>query len=84
MSKFCGGRDPNSNKIHWMSWDLTIASKEKGGIGIGSIEAFDHALLKKWRWRFMCEKEVLWVQFVSEISRSRYVVENHVAMVSNE
>ena len=39
-------------KIHWVSWDKIIASKESGGLGVGSLNAFNAALIVKWWWRF--------------------------------
>lgn len=34
--------------------------EEKWGVGIFSIRNRNHALLCKWPWRFVSEKEALW------------------------
>nr|GEW43716.1 reverse transcriptase domain, reverse transcriptase zinc-binding domain protein [Tanacetum cinerariifolium] len=36
-SKFFWGSDHNTKKIPWISWKQVIASKDKGGLGIGTI-----------------------------------------------
>ena len=33
----------------WFKWDLVLNYREYGGLGIGSLEAFNLALLYKWR-----------------------------------
>lgn len=45
-------------------WDLALNSREFGGLEIGSLEAFDLALLYKWRWRFLNESDTLWVRCI--------------------
>ncbi|KAL7616380.1 hypothetical protein Lser_V15G02077 [Lactuca serriola] len=40
--------------------DLVIAPKDQGGVGIGSLECFNYALLQKWRWCFLTESNSLW------------------------
>lgn len=47
-------------KICWVNWEMVCKKREKGGLGIKDINAFNLALLGKWRWRFFTEKEVLW------------------------
>ncbi|XP_071714499.1 uncharacterized protein [Rutidosis leptorrhynchoides] len=34
-----------------LPWDQVIASKDHGGLEIGSLNAFNLALLHKWKWR---------------------------------
>ncbi|GKB95780.1 RNA-directed DNA polymerase, eukaryota [Tanacetum coccineum] len=41
---FWGG-DDSYKKIPWISWNLALASKEKGGLGIGSLYSLNHARL---------------------------------------
>ncbi|GJY70812.1 RNA-directed DNA polymerase, eukaryota [Tanacetum coccineum] len=44
-----------------------LASKAKGGLGIGSLEALNHALIQKWRWRFLNTPSALWVMTIKAI-----------------
>ncbi|GKB05296.1 RNA-directed DNA polymerase, eukaryota, reverse transcriptase zinc-binding domain protein [Tanacetum coccineum] len=57
-------------KIPWIAWKSVLASKVKGGLGIGSFEPLNLALLQKWRWRFYNIPQALWVKVVSEIHGS--------------
>ena len=41
--------------------------KKKGGLGVGSLDAFNLGLLYKWKWRFFNEPSVLWVQLVKSL-----------------
>ncbi|XP_076900370.1 putative mitochondrial protein AtMg00310 [Bidens hawaiensis] len=58
---FCG-RSKDKRKMHWASWKLILASKDIGGLGVGSLEGFNNALLQKWRWRFVNEPNAIWVK----------------------
>ncbi|GJZ10827.1 RNA-directed DNA polymerase, eukaryota, partial [Tanacetum coccineum] len=42
-------------------------SKEKGGLGIGSLYALNHALIQKWRWRFLNNPHALWTRLIVAI-----------------
>nr|GEV83978.1 RNA-directed DNA polymerase, eukaryota, reverse transcriptase zinc-binding domain protein [Tanacetum cinerariifolium] len=59
-ANFFWGNGVNSHKIHWISWNVALASKEKGGLGFGSLFALNHALILKWRWRFLNNPNALW------------------------
>lgn len=48
--KFLWGGNEEKQKIHWVSWEKVIASKELWGLGVGSIRALNVALLVKWWW----------------------------------
>ncbi|GJU78052.1 RNA-directed DNA polymerase, eukaryota [Tanacetum coccineum] len=61
------GSDDNSKKIPWISWNLALASKEKRGLGIGSLYALNHALIQKWRWRFLNNPHALWTRLIVAI-----------------
>nr|GEV28926.1 RNA-directed DNA polymerase, eukaryota, reverse transcriptase zinc-binding domain protein [Tanacetum cinerariifolium] len=56
-----------SKKIPWISWNLALSSKEKGGLGIGSLYALNHALIQKWRWRFLNNPHALWSRLIVAI-----------------
>nr|GEU30517.1 RNA-directed DNA polymerase, eukaryota, reverse transcriptase zinc-binding domain protein [Tanacetum cinerariifolium] len=66
-SNFFWGSDVNGKKILWISWILVLASKEKGGLGIGSLYSLNHALIQKWRWRFFNNPQALWVLLIKAI-----------------
>nr|KAJ0202974.1 hypothetical protein LSAT_V11C500244990 [Lactuca sativa] len=53
------GSDADVKKIPWVKWDLVMASRDKGGVDIGSLGNFNHALLQKWRWRYLSDKGVI-------------------------
>ncbi|KAJ9538657.1 LOW QUALITY PROTEIN: hypothetical protein OSB04_031390 [Centaurea solstitialis] len=48
-------------------WAKTIDSLEMGGLNIGSLKIMNKALLAKWRWRFLSEKETLWIKVIGSI-----------------
>ncbi|GJX36532.1 RNA-directed DNA polymerase, eukaryota, reverse transcriptase zinc-binding domain protein [Tanacetum coccineum] len=57
-------QNPNCRHPPWKS---CLASKVMGGLDIGSIYAFNAALLFKWMWRFINNSKALWVNVVKEI-----------------
>ncbi|GJY27220.1 RNA-directed DNA polymerase, eukaryota, reverse transcriptase zinc-binding domain protein [Tanacetum coccineum] len=48
-------------------WENVLASRDQGGLGIGSLKAFNLALLQKWRWRFTINPNLLWVKLIKAI-----------------
>ncbi|GJS48540.1 RNA-directed DNA polymerase, eukaryota, reverse transcriptase zinc-binding domain protein [Tanacetum coccineum] len=46
---------------------IALASKEKGGLGIGSLYSLNHALVQKWRWRFRNNPQDLWACLIVSI-----------------
>ncbi|GJU77776.1 putative RNA-directed DNA polymerase, eukaryota, reverse transcriptase zinc-binding domain protein [Tanacetum coccineum] len=63
---FWGGHE-NNKKIAWVKWSNILASFDKGGLGVGSLKAFNKALLLKWRWRLFNFPKALWVQVVKAL-----------------
>ncbi|GJY34547.1 hypothetical protein Tco_0419016 [Tanacetum coccineum] len=51
----------------WFKWENVMFSFDKGGLGIGSLKAFNLALLQKWRWRFVNNPDSLWVRVIKVI-----------------
>lgn len=70
-SKFFWGVKEQEKKVSWIAWNDMIASKEAGGLGIGSLKALNLALMAKWWWRVKTEKDALWVQLISAIHGTR-------------
>lgn len=66
-SVFFRGADLDDRRMHWVSWDKILAPKEVGGLGIGSLYAFNRALLLRWKWRFFHNPNLLWVRVVKRI-----------------
>ncbi|KAL4557832.1 hypothetical protein LXL04_036026 [Taraxacum kok-saghyz] len=73
-SRFFRGVDHGGNKMAWISWDKVCASKEKGGLGVGSFYALNRVLLFKWVWRFKSQPGAFWVTVVKAIHGS----EDHI------
>ncbi|GKD98236.1 RNA-directed DNA polymerase, eukaryota, reverse transcriptase zinc-binding domain protein [Tanacetum coccineum] len=63
---FWGGSEGNK-KMAWVRWENVLASLDQGGLGIGSLKAFNLALLQKWRWRFTTNPDLLWVKLIKAI-----------------
>ncbi|GJX65451.1 hypothetical protein Tco_0299794 [Tanacetum coccineum] len=60
--------------ITWVKWDSILVSPKYGGLGVGSLRAKNLALLGKWKWRFLVEKDALWRQDCKV--GNRWVLEN--------
>ncbi|GJW78983.1 putative RNA-directed DNA polymerase [Tanacetum coccineum] len=58
-SRFFWGFKDDHRGISWVKWDSILDSPEFGGLGIGSLLAKNIALLGKWKWRFLSEKDAL-------------------------
>nr|GEU51426.1 reverse transcriptase domain, reverse transcriptase zinc-binding domain protein [Tanacetum cinerariifolium] len=63
-ANFFWGSHESSKKLSWVKWSNTLASFDKGGLGVGSLSAFNKALLLKWRWRLFNFLNSLWVQVI--------------------
>ncbi|KAJ9565965.1 LOW QUALITY PROTEIN: hypothetical protein OSB04_001931 [Centaurea solstitialis] len=66
MNFFWGKRD-SCKKIAWISWNKVLASKEKGGLEVGSLKALNLALVTKWWWRFKSETDSLWKRVIQSL-----------------
>lgn len=64
---FLWGGSDEKRKISWISWDRIVDEKENGGLGVGSLKAFNRALLTKWWWRYRTDTPLLWVQVIQGI-----------------
>ena len=46
-------------KIIWVDWHSICRSQEVGGLGVRRIKEFNFALLGKWCWRLLVDKDSL-------------------------
>ncbi|XP_045797575.1 uncharacterized protein LOC123891718 [Trifolium pratense] len=47
-------------RISWVSWKSVCLRKEYGGLGVRQLREFNIALLGKWCWRMLVDREGLW------------------------
>lgn len=66
-SNFFNGGDKENHRMSWVAWNKTLASKDWGGLGIGSLYALNRALLFKWVWRFRTQDSNIWVRIIKSI-----------------
>jgi len=78
-NKFFIGGDMEENKMNWVAWRKCLASKDLGGLGIGSIFALIRALLFKWIWRFLNRPTDLWAEVITSIYGSNGCIGDSVA-----
>ncbi|GKC09588.1 RNA-directed DNA polymerase, eukaryota, reverse transcriptase zinc-binding domain protein, partial [Tanacetum coccineum] len=64
---FFWGASVNRRKLAWIKWSNILASFDKGGLGVGSLKAFNQALLLKWRCRLFKSPSALWVKVLKSI-----------------
>ncbi|GKA63453.1 hypothetical protein Tco_0763059 [Tanacetum coccineum] len=62
-----GSESGEKKKMAWFRWENILASFDKGGLGIGSLKAFNLALLQKSRWRFANNPDSLWIRVIKAI-----------------
>ncbi|KAL4592366.1 hypothetical protein LXL04_005358 [Taraxacum kok-saghyz] len=65
--EFFWGGDKENRRIPWVKWDSVMTNVEQGGLGIGSLNDINKALLSKWYWRYRTEEGALWVQILNSI-----------------
>ncbi|GKB45483.1 putative RNA-directed DNA polymerase, eukaryota, reverse transcriptase zinc-binding domain protein [Tanacetum coccineum] len=58
-ASFFWGASAEKRKLAWVKWSPILAPLEKGGLGVGSLKAFNLSLLLKWRWRLMNDPSAL-------------------------
>jgi len=60
LNKFFWGGSEDSRKITWIGWNTLCSKKEHGGLGVRKLKEFNIALLGKWCWRILVDREGLW------------------------
>ena len=64
---FFWGIKDGDRKIYWVAWEKILNSLDNGGLGIGSLQAHNTALLAKWWWRFKTDANALWRNVITAI-----------------
>ncbi|GKV43653.1 hypothetical protein SLEP1_g50917 [Rubroshorea leprosula] len=77
---FLWGGGENSRKTTWVKWETICNRKLEGGLGVKDLQKFNLALLGKWRWRFLLEKEALWKQ----VLEAKYTIDKSEMWEANK
>ncbi|KAJ9556565.1 hypothetical protein OSB04_011179 [Centaurea solstitialis] len=65
--KFFWGSKESQTKISWVAWESVVNNVQKGGLGVGSLEAHNVALLVNWWWHFKNEEGALWRKVITTL-----------------
>ncbi|MCH80366.1 LINE-1 reverse transcriptase like, partial [Trifolium medium] len=57
---FLWGGGLEGKKLCLIKWEQVCLPKDQGGLGVKDLELFNLALLCKWKWRCLIEKDALW------------------------
>ncbi|XP_071689351.1 uncharacterized protein [Rutidosis leptorrhynchoides] len=84
-SRFFWGGDMSGRKMSWVKWDSILAPFNYGGLNVGSLKAFNIALLNKWWWRYVNKPNDLWLKVIKAIHGTSFsIVSGHgTSMWSN-
>ena len=63
---FLWGRGALVQKPHLVRWKMVCLEKKKGGLGVRNLSLTNIALLCKWSWWYVNEREALWKQVISQ------------------
>ncbi|GKC02936.1 hypothetical protein Tco_0994546 [Tanacetum coccineum] len=64
------GGDKDHTNMAWVKWDTILASLDQGGLGVGSLKAFNRFAFKKgWRWDLLLSQIHLWFKVIKAITR---------------
>jgi hypothetical protein len=62
---FLWGGGVVEKKLCWVKWDLISLPKSQGGLGVKNLALFNSALLSKWKWRCIDDRNALWADLLS-------------------
>ncbi|CAJ2642053.1 unnamed protein product [Trifolium pratense] len=71
LIKFFWGGCEDFRKTAWVNWKTICLRREYGGLGVRQLREFNLALLGKWCWRMLVDREGLWFRVLA----ARYGVE---------
>ena len=57
---FLWGGGELDRKPHSVNWSIVCLEKQNGGLGFRNLSLFNKALLGKWSWKFVKERNPLW------------------------
>lgn len=77
--QFLWGGSEAKSKIHWLKWDLVCRAKDMGWLSVKSIQEFSLALLSKWKWRILEDKNSL----CKRVPKARYGGIEHQVLTEN-
>ena len=71
-------------KFHLVRWNIVKQPLSFGGLGVRDLRLFNEALLGKWLWRFMNEKDNLWRKVVTiKYGTTNSVSYTHLTLPTN-
>ncbi|XP_035843871.1 uncharacterized protein LOC110927588 [Helianthus annuus] len=71
IRNFLWGGDDSVKKLHWVARDRVTLPKKYGGLGLSKLKNTSIALLSKWGWRFLVDKNRLWSQTIEALHKVR-------------
>ena len=60
LNNFFWGGSEDCRKITWIGWKTLCSKKKHGGFGVRNLKEFNVALLGKWCWRLLMDRDGLW------------------------
>ncbi|XP_058765404.1 uncharacterized protein LOC131638877 [Vicia villosa] len=64
QKNFLWGKGDDKRSMCWVSWDKVCLAKEDGGLGVRNLELFNLALVSKWGWRCLMDRDVIWSELL--------------------
>lgn len=56
--------ESKQRRMHSINWDIICSGKNVGGLNLTKLELRNIALLVKWWWKFMTERDRKWMRFI--------------------